>query len=99
VVTICSTIAADLVKKDNLQLLYLAWEMCGHFFISRSAFNQVFVFFQGIRKEVLAQVEEAVEFALAGSELPTPELYTHVYVDQGDQAIRGCDPFTWNTNA
>lgn len=52
---------------------------------------------QGVRKETLAVVEEAVEFALAGSELPTPELYTHVYVNQGDQSIRGCDPFTWNT--
>ena len=55
--------------------------------------------FQGVRKDVLAHVEEAVEFALAGSELPTPELYTHVYVNQADQAIRGCDPFTWNTTA
>ena len=47
----------------------------------------------------MAKVEEAVEFALSGSELPTPELYTHVLVDQGDLPIRGCDPFTWNTTA
>lgn len=58
----------------------------------------VFYDVQDIRKDALAQVEEAVQFALEGSELPTPELYTNVYVDQGDLKIRGCDPFTWNTN-
>lgn len=59
----------------------------------------ILIISQETRKEVLGEVEEAVEFALAGSELPTPELYTHVYVNQGDQNIRGCDPFTWNTTA
>ena len=44
----------------------------------------------------MADVEEAVSFCLAGEELPTPELYTHVYNNQGDLKIRGCDPFTWN---
>ncbi len=53
-------------------------------------------FNQEIRKEVLSTVEEAVKFSLEGSELPTPELYTNVYVDQADMRIRGCDPFTWN---
>lgn len=55
--------------------------------------------FQGVRKEVIGHIEEAVEFSLAGSELPTPELYTHVYANQGDLAVRGCDPFTWSTTA
>lgn len=44
----------------------------------------------------MSTIDEAVDFALAGSELPTPELYTSVYMDQGDLKIRGCDPFTWN---
>ena len=42
-------------------------------------------------------MEEAVDFCIKGEELPTPELYTDVYVDQGDLPVRGCDPFTWNT--
>ena len=49
-----------------------------------------------VNKEAKAEVKEAIEFCLQGSELPPHELYTHVYVNQGDLLVRGCDPFTTN---
>lgn len=45
----------------------------------------------------MTEVEEAKAFALEGQELPIPELYTDIYVNQGDIKVRGCDPFTSNT--
>lgn len=53
---------------------------------------------QEIKKEVMAEVKEATEFALAGSELPPHELYTDVYTDQATEGlyIRGCDVLTGN---
>ena len=49
-----------------------------------------------VSKKAKAEVEEAIEFCLQGSELPPQELYTHIYVNQGDLPVRGCDPFTTN---
>ena len=49
-----------------------------------------------VSKQAKAEVKEAIEFSLQGSELPPHELYTHVYVNQGDLLVRGCDPFTTN---
>ena len=49
-----------------------------------------------VNKQAKAEVKEAIEFCLQGSELPPHELYTHVYVNQGDLLVRGCDPFTTN---
>ena len=43
-----------------------------------------------------AEVEEAVMFSLQGSELPPQELYTHIFVDQGNLPVRGCDLYTSN---
>ena len=42
----------------------------------------------------MADVQEAVKFALASSELPKNELFTDVYINQGDLKVRGCDPFS-----
>ena len=52
-----------------------------------------------MRTETLAKVEEAVKFALEGTELPVPELYTDIHINQGNLKVRGCDPFTWNNTA
>ena len=49
-----------------------------------------------VNKQAKAEVKEAIEFCLQGSELPPHELYTHVYVNQGDLPVRGCDLFTTN---
>jgi len=49
-----------------------------------------------VSKQVKAEVGEAVEFSLQGSELPPHELYTHIFVDQGDLPVRGCDLYTSN---
>ena len=49
-----------------------------------------------VNKKAKAEVKEAVEFCLQGSELPPQELYTHVFANQGDLLVRGCDPFTTN---
>ena len=46
----------------------------------------------------MAEVEEAVAFALESSELPKNELYTDIYINQGDLKVRGCDPFTGNSS-
>jgi len=45
---------------------------------------------------VKAEVEEAVKFSLQGSGLPLQELYTHIFVDQGDLPVQGCDLYTNN---
>ena len=51
---------------------------------------------QEMSKKAKEEVEEAVEYALQGSELPPQELYSHIFVDQGDLPVRGCDLFTSN---
>jgi len=42
----------------------------------------------------MEDVQEAVKFALESSELPKDELFTNIYVNQGDLQVKGCDPFT-----
>ena len=53
-------------------------------------------YWQEVSKQAKAEVEEAVEFSLQGSELSPHELYSHIFVDQGDLPVRGCDLFTSN---
>ena len=74
-------------------MAFIKWFHCNQ---SPNCVTSTDCFHQEIRKETLSTVEEAVKFSLEGSELPIPELYTNVYVDQADLKIRGCDPFTWN---
>ena len=41
-------------------------------------------------------VEAETELAMKDGVLPPSELYTHIWTNQGDMAIRGCDLFTSN---
>ena len=56
---------------------------------------------QELKKSVEAEVNEAREFALAGSELLPNELFSDIHSDQEAEGlyIRGCDVFTGNRDA
>ncbi len=46
----------------------------------------------------MAEVEEAVKFALESSQLPEKELFTDIYVNQGDLRVKGSDLFCGSTS-
>lgn len=56
---------------------------------------------QELKKSVAAEVNEAREFALEGTELPPNELFSDIYSDQEAEGlyIRGCDMYTGNRDA
>lgn len=53
---------------------------------------------QKIDHEAEAHVQEAVAFALSGSELPPEELYTDIFTSTPNELVRGCDPFTYGAS-